>query len=809
MNEERKTDPGIETLDQIPAILPVLPLRDVVVFPFMIFPVLVGRESSLRAANEALERGKNIFLVAQRNPSVDEPTQDDIYREGTVAKILQMLKLPNGLMKILVDGLAQASIRKFIENPNFLEAEILLNTRELPSGREVEALLRHVSTLFAEYVRLSRNVPPETTLAYEGIKEPQRKLYYIASTLVQSVEVKQRILQILNLRDQLYELSKILTTEVDVLKIEREIDTKVQDNIQKSQRKFFIQEQIRILQDELGDDETSPELAKLREQIVKAKMPKEAEGKAIEEFTKLKKTPPMSPEFSVTRNYLDWLISVPWVKRTKDNLDIAHVKEILEADHYGLDKPKDRILEHIAVLNLVKEMKGQILCFVGPPGVGKTSLAKSIARALGRKLVRISLGGIRDEAEIRGHRRTYIGALPGKIIQSMKRAGVVNPVLLMDEVDKMSMDFRGDPSAALLEVLDPEQNIAFNDHYLEVDYDLSKVMVITTANIRYAIPLPLQDRMEIIELPGYLEHEKKEIAKRHIIAKQLQAHGLAGKDVRFSDDAVLKVIQEYTREAGVRNLEREIASICRKVAKEIVLEKQKNGKPHKSGKRRPITVTVDDIEKYLGVPKFRTKAARSQPRVGSVIGLAWTSVGGDILNVDVTIMRGTERLTLTGQLGDVMKESAQAALSYIRSNARKFGVSPEFNKNREIHIHLPEGSIPKDGPSAGITMAMAIASAASNRPARNDVAMTGEITLRGNVLPIGGLNEKLLAAQRSGITTVLIPQENLKDLTEIPDKVKQGLEIVPIETIEGALEYVFAKARYARRGRKPEGGKKK
>jgi ATP-dependent Lon protease len=793
MNEELKTGPGIETLDQIPAVLPILPLRDVVVFPYMIFPVLVGRDSSLRAANEALERGKNIFLVAQRNPSVDEPTEDDIYREGTVAKILQMLKLPNGLMKILVDGIAQASIKKYVANPSFLEAEIVLNKKELPTGREVEALMRHVSTLFTEYVRLSRNVPPETIMAYEGIKEPQRKLYYVASNLIQSVEVKQRILQILNLRDQLYELSKILTTEVDVLKIEREIDTKVQDNIQKSQRKFFIQEQIRILQDELGDDETSPELAKLKEQIRKAKMPKEAEEKALEELNKLKKTPPMSPEFSVIRNYLDWLISVPWYKRTKDNLEIAHVKEILDADHYGLDKPKDRILEHIAVLNLVKEMKGQILCFVGPPGVGKTSLAKSIARALGRKLIRISLGGIRDEAEIRGHRRTYIGAMPGKIVQSLKRAGVVNPVLLMDEVDKMSVDFRGDPSAALLEVLDPEQNVAFNDHYLEVDYDLSKVMFITTANIRYAIPLPLQDRMEIIELPGYLEHEKKEIAKRHIIAKQLQAHGLVGEEIQFSDDAILKVIQEYTREAGVRNLEREIASICRKVAKEIVLEKQKNGRSHKDKKKTPVTVTVDDIEKYLGVPKFRTKAAKRQPRIGSVIGLAWTSVGGDILNVDVTIMRGTERLTLTGQLGDVMKESAQAALSYIRSNARKFGINPEFNKNREIHIHLPEGSIPKDGPSAGITMAMAIISAASNRPARNDVAMTGEITLRGNVLPIGGLNEKLLAAQRGGIKTVLIPRENLKDLTEIPDKVKQGLAIVPIETIEAAMDHVFGK----------------
>ena len=792
MSDTTKPNINIETLDHIPNVLPVLPLRDVVLFPYMIFPVLVGRETSLRAANEALERGKNILLVAQKNSSIDEPTEEDVYREGTVAKILQMLKLPNGLMKILVDGVAQANIKKFIPNSNFLEAEIIVNRIDPPAGREIDALVRHASALFAEYVRLNRNIPPEVIMAYDGIKEPQRKMYYIASNLVQSVDVKQRILQTPALRDQLYELSKILSTEVDILKIERDIDTKVQDNIQKTQRKFFIQEQIRILQDELGDDEASPEIVKLKEQLLAAKMPKEAKEKAFEEFNKLKKTSPMSPELGVTRNYLDWLVAVPWQKRTKDDLLIAHVKEILDADHYGLDKPKERILENIAVLNLVKEMRGQILCFVGPPGVGKTSLAKSIARALGRKFVRISLGGIRDEAEIRGHRRTYIGSMPGKIIQSMKRAGVVNPVLLMDEVDKMSMDFRGDPSAALLEVLDPEQNIAFNDHYIEVDYDLSKVMFITTANVRFAIPAPLQDRMEIIELPGYLEYEKKEIAKRHIVGKQLKAHGLKPDEVYFEDTAIIKIIQEYTREAGVRNLEREIASICRKVAKEMLLAKQTNGLSKRENKKTNIHVTPQSVEKYLGVPKFRTKPAESQPRIGSVTGLAWTSVGGEILNVDATIMRGTERLTLTGQLGDVIKESAQAALSYIRSNAKKLGVNPEFNKNREIHIHLPEGAIPKDGPSAGVTMAMAIISAASNRPARNDVAMTGEITLRGNVLPIGGLNEKLLAAQRSGIKTVLIPQENVKDLTEIPEKVKEGLSIVPIDTIEEAMKYVFS-----------------
>lgn len=809
MNERAKASERIETLEEIPTILPVLPLRDVVVFPYMIYPVLVGRETSLRAANEAVEnRGKNIFLVAQKNPAIDEPTENDIYHEGTVAKILQMLKLPNGLMKILVDGVAQGTIKRFLPNGQFLEAEITIPRIETIVGREIEALVRHVSSLFTEYVRLNRNLPPEVIIAYDGIKEPQRKLYYIASNIIQSVEVKQRILQIQSLRDQLYELSKILTTEVDILKIEKEIDTKVQDNIQKSQRKYFIQEQIKILQDELGEDEATPELAKLKEQIKAAKMPKDVEAKAMEEFNKLKKTPAMSPEFTVTRNYLDWLLAVPWHKRTKDNLDVEHVREILDADHYGLEKPKERILEHIAVLNLVKEMRGQILCFVGPPGVGKTSLAKSIARALGRKFVRLSLGGVRDEAEIRGHRRTYIGSMPGKIIQSMKRAGVINPVILMDEVDKMSMDFRGDPSAALLEVLDPEQNNAFNDHYLEVDYDLSKVMFITTANVRYAIPLPLQDRMEIIELPGYLDHEKKEIAKRHIIGKQLAAHGLKETDVVFEDAAILKIINEYTREAGVRNLEREIATICRKVAKEMVLAKQKNGTRNTKTKKT-FVIDSESVERYLGVPKYRTKAAERQPRIGSVTGLAWTSVGGDILNVDVTIMRGSERLTLTGQLGDVMKESAQAALSYIRSNATKFGIDPDFMKGKEIHIHLPEGAIPKDGPSAGLTMAMAIISAASNRPARNDVAMTGEITLRGNVLPIGGLNEKLLAAQRSGITTVLIPKENMKDLTEIPEKVKEGLTIIPVETIEEAAQYVFAVPKREAKEKKSSTTKKK
>ena len=799
MHELSDTTVVNETLvEEIPKVLPVLPLRDNVIFPYMIFPVLVGREQSIRAANFTLENSKYIFLAAQKKSSIEDPSTDDIYREGTIAKIIQILKLPNGLMKILVDGTIQGKIIEFTDNPSFFEANIEIIVPKGQEHHEMDALIRQMSNLFKEYVKINRLTPPEALTAYENIDEPDRKLFYVAANINQSIDVKQKILQKVTLKDQLYEVIKILLSEVDILKIEKEIETKVQENITRSQRKFIIQEQIRILQDELGDDEVgSPEMMKLKEKIDKAKLPKEAKAKAIEEFDKLKKIPPSSPESTVLRNYLDWLTDVPWHKKSRDNLDIKNVRTILDEDHFGLEKPKERIVEHIAVLNLVKQMRGQILCFVGPPGVGKTSLGKSIARALGRKFVRISLGGVRDEAEIRGHRRTYIGSMPGKIIQSMKKAGTINPIILLDEIDKMSMDFRGDPSSAMLEVLDPEQNFTFNDHYLDVDYDLSQVMFITTANVRYNIPLPLQDRMEIIELPGYLEFEKVEIAKRHIIPKQLKEHGLDKFKLTFKDDAIQKIINDYTREAGVRNMEREITSVFRKTAHDIVM----NG-ARKRKKAPSYTIDAPKIEKYLGIPKFKRTLAKKGSRIGSITGLAWTSVGGEILFVDATIMNGSERMTITGQIGDVMKESAQAALSYLRSNAKELGLPVNFYKGKEIHIHLPEGAIPKDGPSAGITLAMAMYSAFKKVTSKSDVAMTGEITLRGEVLPIGGLNEKLLAAQRSGIKTVLIPIDNEKDLSEIKPEVKEGMKIIPIAEIKQALPYVFGRVRTAKKVKK-------
>ena len=771
----------------IPKILPVLPLRDIVIFPHMIFPLLVGRTSSLKVAQYALNHQKYIFLATQKDSSVDEPLNEDVHREGTIASIIQLVKLPNNIIKVLVDGLMQGRIDSFLEPKEFMMAEVSLTKPKIESSEEMTALIRHSSSLFSEYARSNRNIPPEVFGAFETITDPLRKLYFIAANILQTVDVKQKLLQLQNPKEQFTEIIKILTGEINILKIEREIDIKVHDNIQKTQRKFIIQEQMKILNDELsdlgGEEEGTPEMAQLKKAIEEAKMPPLVYDRAIEEFNKLKKTPSMFPEFTVIRNYLDWLKDVPWSVKTKDTLKIAHVKKILNEDHFGLKKTKERIIEYIAVLNLVKEMKGQILCLVGPPGVGKTSLARSIARALGRKFVRMSLGGVRDEAEIRGHRRTYIGSMPGKIIQGMKKAGAINPVILLDEIDKMSMDFRGDPSAALLEVLDPEQNSTFNDHYLEVDYDLSKVMFITTANIRYHIPLPLQDRMEIIELSSYLDFEKLQIAKIHILPKLLKNHGLKENKTHFEEKSLSEVIRYYTRESGVRNLERELATICRKIATEIVSKNKKS----------KITISDKSVSSYLGVQKYRHRTTDLKSKIGSVTGLAWTSMGGDILSIEVTVMKGSGKLTLTGQLGDIMKESAQAALSYIRSNAKKFKIKPDFFSDKEIHIHVPEGAIPKDGPSAGITMAMAMISALSGVAARSDVAMTGEITLRGKILAIGGLNEKLLAAKRNGITTVLIPKENEKDLSEVHIEVKKGLRIIPIQKIEEATIYLFKK----------------
>lgn len=785
--------------NNLPQDLPVLPLKDIVVFPYMIYPILAGRESTIKAINQSLQNDKYILLITQLDEKIEDPTFENLYRIGVIAKILQVLKLPNGLIKVLVDGIVPATIEKF-HSGDFISATVSVKYQVYDVDNELSALERKTTKAFTDYVQANKSIPQESLVAYNNIKELDRKLYYIASAININVHKKQEILEIQDLKEQYYRVLMTLSSELEILNVEKDIENKLYGAMQKNQRKFIVQEQIRILQDELGDDvESDPELSKIREQIEKAGMPENVKAKAMDEFSKLKKTPQMSPDFSVLRNYLDWMVSVPWNNFTIDNFDLINAKNILDEDHYDLEKPKERILELIAVLKLLKEKKinkspkGQILCLVGPPGVGKTSLGKSIARALNRKFTRISVGGVRDEAEIRGHRRTYIGSMPGKIIQAMKKAGSVNPVILIDEIDKMNSDFRGDPASAMLEVLDPEQNDTFNDHYLDVDYDLSNVLFITTANVQYNIPLPLQDRMEIIEMRSYLDFEKVQIAKKHIIPKELSEHGMNEGDIIFSDEVLLKIITEYTREAGVRNLEREISSVIRKVAKEVVLNTQFEVK-------EPVVITSEMITKFLGVSKYSGKSKDSKKKtiIGTINGLAWTSAGGDILNVDVNIMKGSGKLTLTGKLGDVMKESAMAGLSYIKSNAKKFNIPSAFFKDNDIHIHLPEGAIPKDGPSAGITMTLAMISAITKTPAKTDIAMTGEITLRGNVLPIGGLNEKLLAALRGNIQTVLIPVENKKDLVEISDEIKSNLKIIPVSEIDEALPLVFGKNKFSK-----------
>ncbi|MBI5647806.1 MAG: endopeptidase La [Ignavibacteriae bacterium] len=776
--------------DIIPDVLPLLPLRDVVIFPHMIFPVLIGREGSVLSVTRSIEGDKYIFVCPQKDAAIEDPEPRDLHRGGTIAKILQVLKLPNGLMKVLVDGLAQGMIEEHLpDDGNGARVRVRQLARRPRLTTRLRAYVRQLDVLFGEYVRLHRNIPNETLIAFEGLDDAQRKVYYAAANMHADVATKMAILEMEDLQAQYEEAVRVLRAEIAIMKMEVEIDNKVHDNIQRSQRKYFIQEQIRILQTELDEDEAEPgnEYEALRARIATSAMSDDARRKANEELDKLQRMPGMSPEATVARNYLDWLLAMPWGVYTDDNLSIVNARAVLDTDHYGLDKPKQRILEHIAVLNLVGEIKGQILCFVGPPGVGKTSLGKSIARAMNRAFVRIALGGVHDEAEIRGHRRTYIGSMPGKIAQAIKKAGSANPVVLLDEIDKMSSDFHGDPASAMLEVLDPEQNNTFNDHYLDVDFDLSKVLFITTANVRYGIPLPLQDRMEIIELPGYLEHEKLEIAKRHLVNKQIALHGLASRRLRFEDRSLMKIIREYTLEAGVRNLERDIATICRKTARSVVEE---DAAAKKKQPRTAHTITPALVEEYLGVPKQRPKK-RQGDKVGSVTGLAWTSVGGDILHVDVTLMRGAEKLTLTGQLGDVMKESAHAALSWLRSNTDRLGIPEGAFEKREIHVHIPEGAIPKDGPSAGLTLTMSMLSAVRGIPARGDVAMTGEITLHGDVLAIGGLNEKLLAARRHGIRTVLLPKDNEPDLRDVPPAIAQGMKLIFVGHIDEAIQHVF------------------
>ncbi len=763
--------------------LPILPLKEVVVFPYMIYPLLIGRAASLKAIEESMLLDKMVFLTAQKNVTIEDPASRDLYRVGVVARVLQVLKLPNGLMKVLIEGLVRGRIKRFLSVEDHFQAQIDVLAETERSTPVIKAKVRRVSGLFKRYVQLHRNLPDEVMLTIDRIQEPQRFTDMICSHLQSDVTTKQKLLEIKSVEKQLMDLIKMLEGEMEILELERDLEDRVRGQINRSQKHMYLQEQMRAIQDELGEEgELNGEFSFLSERVRKAKMPEESNERALEELDKLRQTPPFSPEATVIRNYLDWLVAVPWFKKTKDNLDIEAASKILDDDHFGLRKPKERILEHLAVLKLSKNIKGPIICFVGPPGVGKTSLGRSVARAMGRNFARVSLGGVRDEAEIRGHRRTYIGSMPGKIMQSLKKAKTVNPVFLLDEVDKMSMDFRGDPSSALLEVLDPEQNKAFNDHYLEVDYDLSKVLFITTANVENQIPEPLRDRMEVINLPGYLEHDKVEIATHFLLPKLLKGHGLKKSKLKFLKSAIVRVIREYTREAGVRNLEREMAAVCRKVAKEIVA----------SGKAEVVTISKENLTKYLGIAKFPERKLDHGNMAGAALGLAWTQYGGDILQIEVNLMEGKGKLSLTGTLGDVMKESARAALSYARTNADDLGILGKFWSDKDIHVHVPEGATPKDGPSAGITIAVALISALTGKRVRKNLAMTGEITLRGNVLPIGGLNEKLLAAKRFGVATVIIPDENERELSEINEQVLKGLKILPVSRMEDVLREAFA-----------------
>jgi ATP-dependent Lon protease len=758
--------------------VPLLPLRDIIVFPHMVVPLFVGRQKSIKALEEAMNKQKYVLLAAQREAKTNDPSEEDIYRVGTLGTVVQLLRLPDGTVKVLVEGKKRARVLRYLD-----EAEYFLVAAEeieevCEKTTEVEALIRSVNSTFENYVKLNKKIPPEMIMSVASIDDPARLADTIVAHLGIKIEDKQALLETTNPAERLEKVLGYMRSEIEILEVEKRIRTRVKKQMEKTQKEYYLNEQMRAIQKELGEkDEFKNEIQELEEKIKQKKLSAEAKEKVDKELKKLKMMSPMSAEATVVRNYIDWIISLPWNEFTDDKLDIKEAEKVLEADHYGLEKVKQRILEYLAVQSLVGQAKGPILCLVGPPGVGKTSLGKSIARSTGRKFVRVSLGGVRDEAEIRGHRRTYIGALPGKIIQCMKKAGSSNPVFLLDEVDKMSTDFRGDPSSALLEVLDPEQNSAFNDHYLDVDYDLSKVMFITTANGLDRIPRPLQDRMEIIRIAGYTDMEKLNIAKRYLVSKQLEANGLTGDNIELSDNALIGIIRYYTKEAGVRNLEREIASICRKVAVEVL----------KKDHRTKVVVTGKNLGKYLGPPRFRYGKAEVEQKVGVATGLAWTELGGELLGTEVTVMPGKGKLIITGRLGDVMQESAQAALSYVRSRADELGLERDFYQRVDIHIHVPEGATPKDGPSAGITMATALVSALTKIPVRNDLAMTGEVTLRGRILPIGGLKEKVLAAHRGGIKTVLIPAENEKDIKEIPPAILRSVKIVPVDHMDQVL----------------------
>jgi ATP-dependent Lon protease len=761
--------------------VPVLPLRDVVVYPHMVIPLFVGREKSIQALDVAMRGDKRIMLIAQKQADVDDPKVDDLYRIGTVATILQLLKLPDGTVKVLVEGVDRARIDRLHAGEHFSADVTLQPDAEAYDEREMDVLGRSVISQFEQYVKLNKKVPPEVLTALAGIEHAGRLADTVAAHMSLKLGEKQKVLEILDVRKRLEHILVAIEGEMDVLQIEKRIRGRVKAQMEKSQREYYLNEQMKAIQKELGEmDEGGNEITELEQKIAKAGMPKEARDKAGNELNKLKMMSPMSAEATVVRNYIDWLVKVPWKKRTKILKDIARAEQVLDEDHYGLEKVKERIVEYLAVQQRVDKLRGPILCLVGPPGVGKTSLGQSMARSTNRKFVRMSLGGVRDEAEIRGHRRTYIGSMPGKIVQNMSKAGVHNPLFLLDEVDKMSMDFRGDPSSALLEVLDPEQNSTFNDHYLEVDLDLSEVMFVCTAN-SLNIPSPLLDRMEVIRLPGYTEDEKMNIGRRYLVPKQMKANGVKEHELKVSDAALLDIVRYYTREAGVRNLEREIAKISRKTVKQMLTHK-------KEKQQSSVAVTPRNLDKFLGVRRFRYGKAEDSNRIGQVTGLAWTEVGGELLTIEAAIVPGKGKLLHTGQLGEVMQESIQAAMTVVRSRSQMLGLEADFYQKHDMHLHMPEGATPKDGPSAGIGMCTALVSALTRIPVRSDVAMTGEITLRGEVLPIGGLKEKLLAAHRGGIKIVLIPDENVKDLAEIPDNIKGNLELKPVKWIDEVLQ---------------------